>query len=166
MESHTDLWLATDKGHLVHRVVQRSFVVGKSAGREEEWNVVKWLTLNEGTSFPLEVERLIQRSDKTPIARHRWIVDEQELVINSDIPGDAFLFSFPKNAIVRRFPLVDGKIRAELWGGNDQPLRTFPGRSGVCAEFEFGSSYYCHADADSFDSDHNWVLLLVPTTAA
>lgn len=40
MESHTDLWLAADKGHLVHRVVQRSFVVGESAGREEEWNVV------------------------------------------------------------------------------------------------------------------------------
>uniref|UniRef100_A0A7C4LLK9 Uncharacterized protein n=1 Tax=Schlesneria paludicola TaxID=360056 RepID=A0A7C4LLK9_9PLAN len=113
--SFTDVWIGLEHGGLATRIVQRYLEAGKAQSwTDHQTQIVKWKSLGDGLVFPIETERVIRRSGREPLIRNRWVVDDERLIVNQDLPPDALDFRFPKNALVRCEPPEGGRYRVEL----------------------------------------------------
>lgn len=50
-----------------------------------------------------------------------------DLTVNTILPPDALNFAFPENLLVRHYPPVDGKLKVEVWGPDNEPLTQLTG---------------------------------------
>jgi hypothetical protein len=122
--SFTDVWIGLEHGGLITRMVQR-YVDAREprSSFDHETRIVRWKSIGEGLMFPIEIERVIRRNGSDPVIRNRWVVDEERLIVNRDVPPEALDFRFPKNALVRFSPPEDGRYRVELWGENNESVK-------------------------------------------
>lgn len=95
---------------------------GKPAGYEIVREVMRFRDFGNGVFFPEKVEMRVFPSSRsaepmiTPVTL-------KVLSLNTALSDDALGFAFPEHALVRHFPPQDGKVRVELWGPGNRPLK-------------------------------------------
>ncbi|MEX2167713.1 MAG: hypothetical protein WD851_00255 [Pirellulales bacterium] len=94
-----------------------------------EREVTEFGQTRDGTYFP---KRAVARmydgtaAPEAPPASEQLRVAE-DVLINAELPSDAFDFTFPENAVVTQLPAVDGSYPLHVWGPDDKPARTYTG---------------------------------------
>ena len=84
--------------------------------------IKRFHSCGDGVFFPIESEYRFVRSDhKSPTMVSTFSV--KDLRVNEPLAADAFDFRFPEHAIVVHKP-VNGVPKRQLWGGDNQPIRT------------------------------------------
>ena len=113
-KSYYEVYLDPTVGWLARRTVMYLYrdELGEGAGITRE--VTKYRNLGNGVYFPEEWE-MPAPEDRVGVSR------VTDLVVNGQMPDDAFDFRFPENAIVRH--LNEKEIRVSLWGPDNKPLR-------------------------------------------
>lgn len=119
-----DVFLDPACGFHVRRSVVMLFEKGQPIGGTER-EVRTFQDYGNGVFFPAEAVVTAVEPGKAPVPI--WSVRVKRCQINEPIDGEAFHFVFPENAVVRHFPPVDNKVKAEIWGPDNKPRQTVAG---------------------------------------
>jgi hypothetical protein len=127
--SYHDIFFDPSIGFLVRRTVEHVETLGSRAQKgvpftptDRTTEIAELRDFGDGVFFPTSVVFTIQHvGDSEPYLRRTCAVTD--LTVNQPLPQDAFDFRFPANLLVQTYPPVDGKVKTELWGPDNKPIR-------------------------------------------
>jgi len=131
--SHYEIVLSPSVNYLVTSVV--AYIADSDPSPSNtvpirtERKVVEFGQAQDGNYFP---KRVVARMydgtaapDAAPASEQEWVAED--VVVNAQLPADAFDFVFPENAVVYEMPPVNGSYPLHIWGPDNKPARTYTG---------------------------------------
>jgi hypothetical protein len=124
-----DVYLDPLAGHMIRRMVMDApnILLPDGKAMKETWayEVVEFKDLGDGVFVPIRIRT------GTP---KQWLAElaVKSLKVNEPIPRETFEMQWPQFAAVHYYPLVDGKVKFEIWG-DGKPIKEFIGPADLNA---------------------------------
>jgi hypothetical protein len=127
--SYHDVFLDPSVNFLVRRLVVHAETLGSKLPKGASYTptdstteVTEFRGFGDGVFFPTSAVFTIHHvGEREPYLQRTGAVTD--LSVNQPLPKDVFDFRFPANLLVQTYPPVDGKVKTELWGPDNTPIR-------------------------------------------